>query len=392
MDSLRRRSLGPLSDPRLSRSKSDMLRPSDAPPSVSLAPSTRVNPFSRREDLKGGKIKLFDTPSKSVISLTFALPPPPDYDSDSDTEVPPVRRHRRCHSLPCTPPPNLTSAPSTILNGPDPPSEAESVSSSDLNCTSNTPRLLEEERQSGEWGDSGLPASLEPLSLELLSQERVAENGEELEDIEEQELMDCASSPEPHNSSSSPCSALPTPPSHFSTPLPPPASRGSAVSNGPPCLPPLSHATTSTDNNNRAVSQHLVWSATSGPTTTTTTPTTSNNNGYGSVPADPAGLSPFSSGSGYSLEPPQQEEVEVEVVSCPGCCLAGLRFPSICLRAPPRRNPYKNLNGDHAASRVLLCPGPKSLPPSPNPAAPPAAATGGTGGTEPGLSLPAAQT
>lgn len=392
VDSLRRRSLGLQSDPRLSRSKSDLLRHSDTPPGVSLAPPARVNPFSRREDLKGGKIKLFDTPSKSVISLTFTLPPPPDCDSDSDSEVPAVHRHRRCHSLPCTPPPNLTSAPSTILGGPDLPSDAESAGSPDVSCTSETQRLLEE-RLSGEWGDSGLPASLEPLSLELLSPEKA--EGEEGE--EEVESMDCASSPETQNSSSSPCSALPTPPSHFSTPLPPPISRGSAISNGPPCLPPLSHATASTDNNNTAVSRPLVWSAASGPDTAATT----NNNGYGSVSADPAGSSPLSSDSGYSLEPPQQQqqqeevEVEVEVVSCPGCCLAGLRFPSICLRAPPRRNPYKNLNGDHASSRGLLCPGPKSLPPSPTQApplpAPPAAAAGVAGGTEPGLSLPAAQ-
>ncbi|XP_075884392.1 dual specificity testis-specific protein kinase 2 isoform X2 [Nelusetta ayraudi] len=388
VDSLRRRSLGLLSDPRLSRSKSDMLRPSDTPPSVSLAPPTRVNPFTRREDLKGGKIKLFDTPSKSVISLTFTLPPPPDCDSDSDSEGPAVRRHRRCHSLPCTPPPNLTSAPSTVLDELDLPCEVDSadlVDSVDVSCASEMQRLLGEERLSGEGGDSGLPASLEPLSLELLSQETEEEEQEE-------ESMDCASSPETQNSSSSPCSSLPTPPSHFSTPLPPPISRGSAVSNGPPCLPPLSHATATADNNNVVASRPLAWSATS---SSTTTPTTTNNNGYGSVPADPAGSSPFSSSSGYSLEPQQQQEeveVEVEVVSCPGCCLAGLRFPSICLRAPPRRNPYKNLNGDHVASRGLLCPGPKSLPPSPTQTPPAAAAAGGAGGTEPGLSLPAAQT
>ncbi|XP_063996243.1 dual specificity testis-specific protein kinase 1 [Pogoniulus pusillus] len=35
--------------------------------------SPRVNPFSHREDLKGGKIKLF-TPSKSPVSLSFNLP------------------------------------------------------------------------------------------------------------------------------------------------------------------------------------------------------------------------------------------------------------------------------------------------------------------------------
>ncbi|NWV01287.1 TESK2 kinase, partial [Upupa epops] len=36
----------------------------------------KVNPFSAREDLKGGKIKFFDMPSKSVISLVFDLHSP----------------------------------------------------------------------------------------------------------------------------------------------------------------------------------------------------------------------------------------------------------------------------------------------------------------------------
>lgn len=353
IDSLRRHSLGLLLDPRLSRSKSDMHYFSDAPPSV----SARVNPFSRREDLKGGKIKLFDTPSKSVISLTFALPPPPDCDEPSDTDSGGRhRRHRRCHSLPCTPPPNFTSAPNTILSGEESPCEVDSLNG-EINGVSETQRLLEGERVSGDGGDSGLPASLEPLSLDLLSQEK-----------EEEEPMDCASSPDTQNSTSSPYSKLSTPPSHSSTPLQPQNSWGSAVSNGPPCLPPLSHL----DNNNMVISRPLGWSATA------EAPSSTNNNGYRSSPTDPAGSSPFGSGSGHSLE-------QEEVISCPGCCLAGLRFPSICLRAPPRRNPYKNLNGDHAASRGLLCPGPKSLPPSPSP---PTATTS----MEPGLSLPGAQT
>ncbi|NXA32347.1 TESK1 kinase, partial [Eudromia elegans] len=72
-------------DQRLSRSQSDMFPPKSPallrPPEPYGGARTketppRVNPFSQREDLKGGKIKLFDTPSKSVISLTFELPPP----------------------------------------------------------------------------------------------------------------------------------------------------------------------------------------------------------------------------------------------------------------------------------------------------------------------------
>ncbi|XP_071315503.1 dual specificity testis-specific protein kinase 2 isoform X1 [Trachinotus anak] len=366
---LRRRSLCLPSDPRLSRSKSDMLHPPDTPPSVNLAPPARVNPFSLREDLKGGKIKLFDTPSKSVISLTFTLPPPPDCDDPSEADgVDLPRRHRRCHSLPCTPPPHLTSAPNTVLT------EEESTSeiNGDTNGESEEDRLLGEEKGIGQGsgshqaGDSGLPLSLEPLSLD--------QQGEGEEEEEEEEPMDCTSSPDTQDSSSSPYSKPSPPPSPTSNPLQPstaPFSNGwgSAISNGPPCLPPLSQL----DNNNVVVSRPLGWS-----TPTNNAATTTNNNGYHSPPSDPAASSPFGSSSGHSLD-------QEEVISCPGCCLAGLRFPSVCLRAPPRRNPYKNLNGDHAASRGLLCPGPKGLPPSPTP-------TTTTTSLEPGLALPGAQT
>lgn len=343
-----------------------MLHP-DNPASATLAPPTRVNPFSLREDLKGGKIKLFDTPSKSVISLTFTLPPPPycgdDSGSEADggTDLP--RRHRRCHSLPCTPPPHLTSGPNTVLTEED---------SMDGEVNAEEDRLLGEEeegkrRGSRQAGDSGLPLSLEPLSLNQ----------------EEEEPMDCTSSPDTQHSSSSPCSGSSPPPSHSSTPLQPanaPFSNGwgSAVSNGPPCLPPL----TCLDNNNVVVSRPLGWSRTA----TTNHTATTNNNGYQSPPSDPAGSSPFGSSSGHSLD-------QEDVVSCPGCCLTGLRFPSMCLRAPPRRNPYKNLNGDHAASQGLLCPGPKGLPPPPLPSSPsPTPTTTTTSLAEPGLALPGAQT
>ncbi|XP_029310399.1 dual specificity testis-specific protein kinase 2 [Cottoperca gobio] len=349
---LRRRSLCLPSDPRLSRSKSDMLHPPDTPPSVTMSIPARVNPFSQREDLKGGKIKLFDTPSKSVISLTFTLPPPPDCDdpsaSEEDGALP--RRHRRCHSLPCTPPPHLVSAPKTVLTEEESTSEVDTVNS-------ETNRESEEEKEirEGSGNDSGLPLSLKPMSLDQ-------EEGGEEEEEEGGEPMDCASSPDTQDSTSSPYSKLSPHPSHSSTPIQPstpPYSNGwgSAISNGPPCLPPLSHL----DNNNVVVSRPL-----------------SNNNGYHSPPSDPGESSPYGSGSGHSLD-------QEEVVSCPGCCLAGLRFPSMCLRAPPRRNPYKNLNGDHAASRGLLCPGPKDMPPSPTP-------TTTTTSLEPGLALPGAQT
>ncbi|NWH69362.1 TESK1 kinase, partial [Piaya cayana] len=76
--------------------------------------SPRINPFSQREDLKGGKIKLFDTPSKSVISLTFDLPPPaplqlsspvtpePTMEVQCDFSAP-TTTPRKCQSLPTSP-------------------------------------------------------------------------------------------------------------------------------------------------------------------------------------------------------------------------------------------------------------------------------------------------
>ncbi|KAJ0055467.1 hypothetical protein NL108_003831 [Boleophthalmus pectinirostris] len=343
---LRRRSLGLPTDPRLSRSKSDMLHPQDTPPCVILTPHTRINPFSQREDLKGGKIKLFDTPSKSVISLTFMLPPPPD--TCDGTDVPKdsePRRHRRSLSLPCTPPPHLTSAPKTVL----------SEDSGQVNGVSEEERLLGEsiDYSGTVVGDSGLPLSAEPLSLELSEEKGV-------------EPMDCSNSPDTQDSTSSLYSKLTPPPSHSSTPLS--NSWGSAISNGPPCLPPL----TNLENNNVVTGCPIGWTSPDPPMTL------DNNNGYHSTPSDPGALSPFGSGSGHSLD-------QEEVISCPGCCLPGLHFPSVCLRAPQRRNAYKNLNGDSAASRGLLRPGPKGLPPSPTP-------TVTTSSLEPGLSLPSART
>ncbi|XP_062455854.1 dual specificity testis-specific protein kinase 1 [Rhea pennata] len=110
-------------DQRLSRSQSDMFPPKS--PTLLRLPEPyggartketppRVNPFSQREDLKGGKIKLFDTPSKSVISLTFDLPPPaalqlstpvtpePAVEVQCDFSAP-AAAPRKCHSLPASP-------------------------------------------------------------------------------------------------------------------------------------------------------------------------------------------------------------------------------------------------------------------------------------------------
>ncbi|NWT90326.1 TESK1 kinase, partial [Lanius ludovicianus] len=113
----------PQPDQRLSRSQSDMFPPKSPALLWPLEPYSgarsketypRVNPFSQREDLKGGKIKLFDTPSKSVISLTFNLPPPaplqlsspvtpePAVEVQCDFSAP-TTSPRKCHSLPSSP-------------------------------------------------------------------------------------------------------------------------------------------------------------------------------------------------------------------------------------------------------------------------------------------------
>ncbi|XP_077597617.1 dual specificity testis-specific protein kinase 1-like [Stigmatopora nigra] len=154
-------------------------RHSTGPTDYVAAPATstpiiaagRVNPFSRRDDLKGGKIKLYDTPSKSVMSLTFALPPPPDCGGGADS---PGGR-RRCHSLPCTPP----ARPWRSSRG--------------------------EMRGAGD-SDPGLPPSLEALSMDQ-------ERGESVP-------MDCAYSPDTlcSSSSSSFFSKLSSPPTQASSP------------------------------------------------------------------------------------------------------------------------------------------------------------------------------
>ncbi|NXK40099.1 TESK1 kinase, partial [Piprites chloris] len=126
-------------DQRLSRSQSDVFSPKSPAQLQPLEPnggarskemSLRVNPFSQREDLKGGKIKLFDMPSKSVISLTFDLPPPaplelstpvtpePAMEVQCDFSAP-TTSPRKCHSLPASP--ELPHHGGLLLDPPDNP-------------------------------------------------------------------------------------------------------------------------------------------------------------------------------------------------------------------------------------------------------------------------------
>ncbi|XP_035283136.1 dual specificity testis-specific protein kinase 1 isoform X1 [Anguilla anguilla] len=349
----RRRSLCLPGDQRLSRSKSDMLPPSTPP---LLGTPARVNPFSLRDDLNGGKIKLFDTPSKSVISLTFTLPQPHDPCASPSKSEPPRGVHRRCQSLPCTPELSRIPILSVALRGDE--TQGPMGTLADMDSDS----VEEEYEERGEaqeevhkestealdlpGDDSGLPLDLEMVSLERLEEE---EEEVERESVCLVEPMDCTCSPDTLDGAIS----APSKPRLASTSTLP-NGWGPPNSNGPPSLPPLPHL----DNNNSTVvvSRPLAWGG----------------NGYHAPPGSPAPF-PLPNSSSAALE-------QDEVISCPGCCLAGLSFPSVCLRGPPRRNPhhpYKNLNGD--ATRGLLCRGTKSLVPPPTP-------------PEPGLSLPEAQT
>ncbi|XP_040087244.1 dual specificity testis-specific protein kinase 2 isoform X2 [Oryx dammah] len=99
----------------LSRSQSDIfsnkpprtvnvLDPYYQPQRVGAARAPKINPFSTRQDLKGGKIKFFDLPSKSVISLVFDLDAPgPGTMPMADWQEPLGPPARRWRSLPSSP-------------------------------------------------------------------------------------------------------------------------------------------------------------------------------------------------------------------------------------------------------------------------------------------------
>ncbi|XP_015256582.1 PREDICTED: dual specificity testis-specific protein kinase 2-like [Cyprinodon variegatus] len=110
----------------LSRSQSDIFSckpgrninvqdPYYDPPTSQRSPRTRkINPFTAREDLCGGKIKFFDVPSKSVFSLVFDLHSPPGSVFSNQAYGPPGSQQetsfywqqlpgRQCHSLPVSP-------------------------------------------------------------------------------------------------------------------------------------------------------------------------------------------------------------------------------------------------------------------------------------------------
>ncbi|KAM4750850.1 dual specificity testis-specific protein kinase 2-like isoform 1-T3 [Anableps anableps] len=333
----------------LARSQSDMLPPATLTPPL-LGTPARVNPFSLRRDLNGGRCKLLDTPSKSVISLTFTLPAlcdpcasPRLLRGTSGIQAPP----RRCQSLPCTPEISRTAAfPGDTererdRNGQVAGSKGDSADG-DVKVWASEERLdgrrlddTEKRHEDEEMEqDSGLPLEVEMVSLGRLDEEEEEEEENNEESVCLTEPMDCTKSPEPAkrilNSTplkplltSTSCSSLRT----KAWRLP--------CSNGPPSFPALPKL----DNNNLSelvIGQQVQWGG------------GRHANGYGEGQVPSADLTGSSERD--------------EVISCPSCCLVGLSFPSVCLRGSaavpvsrrraslPRQRQYQNLNGTITAS------------------------------------------
>ncbi|XP_076585115.1 dual specificity testis-specific protein kinase 2 [Chaetodon auriga] len=384
----------------LARSQSDMLPPATLTPPL-LGTPARVNPFSLRQDLNGGRCKLLDTPSKSVISLTFTLPALRDPCASPHLHrgMPGTRAlPRRCQSLPCTPELSRTVALSRDTEGREEEKDedvrvlainggtgdGEDIDDNVRKKTGVSEKvderlqvehmeitekrgLLKEEDGMGE--DSGLPVGLEMVSLERLEEEE--------ESVCLTEPMDCTKSPEPAEGL---LNSTPGRPMFTSTSSSSLQTNGwrLPISNGPPSLPPLPRL----DNNNGSalvIGQQVQWGG------------GGRANGYNGaqvLSSDPGG-------------PSEQDEV----ISCPGCCLVGLSFPSVCLRGSaavptprrraslPRQRPYRNLNGPitggntsssttaATATKALLCRSTNGL-----------AVAGPSVPCEPGRSLPEAQT
>ncbi|XP_065518624.1 dual specificity testis-specific protein kinase 1 [Lathamus discolor] len=309
-------------DQRLSRSQSDVFPPKSPTLLQPLEPysgartketSPRINPFSQREDLKGGKIKLFDTPSKSVISLTFDLPPPaplqlstpvtpePAVEVQCDFSAP-AAAPRKCHSLPTSPELPRRGALGLDVGSPHPTGDLQ------------PPSLLPPPA----WGRAS-PPSARPL-----------------------EQMDCSpDSPQPQQL----------------TLLPPNNNFIRTASSGAPLWQPEPQVPDRLlfNNNHVVISKPLAWGS-------------ELEHGFSelSIPCaaamertDRAAMLP-GHGSGAVLE-------QDEVLPCPGCCLTlfSFSFLSVCHRPAPSPPHYQNLNCE---SKSLFChqkaPGPVLAEPS----------------------------
>ncbi|KAI4884980.1 hypothetical protein NFI96_020257, partial [Prochilodus magdalenae] len=391
--SWRRSSLDAPADGRLSRSKSDVI-----PPHPAQVTPTRVNPFSQRHDLNGGRIKLFDTPSKSVISLTFTLPPPPDPCSPTHCRKAPPRLHRRCQSLPCTPEdiqllrsnsesdaqecsPSAASPEvsqeavnSHNLRGVDSDSvvnmyteiERDSVFSTPTDTRTGDTHILHATYSSISNGPE-LPHDIRrPNCLFDAPEEGGDEQGmilkdsiqEELEEGQEEESMKIKGYCLPADDS-----GLPVDPELMSIDR----LTEESVEEGMDCSSSsiTPDATVPESPDPKLFTNGWNPPILNGPPSLPPLPDLDNNNSE--VP--PLGMTVNGChGATTPVTPPEPDEV----VACSGCCLAGFSFPSLCVRGT-HQNPYKNLNRDSATKR-LLC---RAQLPSP---------------AEPGLALPSTHT
>ncbi|KAM9367748.1 dual specificity testis-specific protein kinase 1 [Phaethornis superciliosus] len=312
-------------DQRLSRSQSDMFPPKS--PSLLRPPepysgartketSHRVNPFSQREDLKGGKIKLFDTPSKSVISLTFDLPPPAPLQLSTPVTPEPAVEVQCDFSSPTATPRRCRSLPSS----PELPRREGPALGVDFCHLNNSPQP---------------PALLPPPA-----RGRASPSSPRVE-----ERMDCGSdSLEP-----------PQPP-------PPPPNNNFIRTASPGARPwhpdPRAPNGLLFNNNHVVVSKPLAWGS-------------GLEHGFSELSiscaaalerTERSAMLPGHS-SGVVLE-------QDEVLPCPGCCLGPFSFTSFCHRPAPSPPRYQNLNCEpksllcHDRGRHQKVPGPVLAEPS----------------------------
>ncbi|NXE96606.1 TESK1 kinase, partial [Menura novaehollandiae] len=314
-------------DQRLSRSQSDMFPPKSPALLWPLEPysgarskemSPRVNPFSQREDLKGGKIKLFDTPSKSVISLTFDLPPPaplqlstpvtpePAVEVQCDFSAP-TTSPRKCHSLPASPELPHRGSLALGVGSPHPTDDPQ------------PPTLLPPPA----WGRASIPSS------------------------RAEEQMDCG----PDSSESLQPTPLPLNSNFIRT-----ASSGTR-----PWQPDMRAPNGLLINNNHMmVSKPLAWGS-------------GLEHGFSELSISCAAALERTEHSamlpGHSSGAVLEQD---EVLPCPGCCLSpfSFSFASICHRPAPSPPRYQNLNCEakslicHDRGRHQKAPGPVLAEPS----------------------------
>lgn len=318
-------------DQRLSRSQSDVFPPKSPTPPRLPEPCVgartketppRVNPFSQREDLKGGKIKLFDTPSKSVISLTFDLPPPaplqlgtpvtpePAVEVQCDFSAP-AAAPRKCHSLPASPElPRRGGLELGVGSPARPPSPKRG-------------------REDAEEPGNGVRASPPSPAAE--------------------ERMDCGpDSPEPPR-----------------VPAPAPATSNfirTAASGARPWHPePRAPNGLLFNNNHVVVSKPLAWGS-------------GLERGFSelSIPCAAAALERTERAAMLPGHGPGAVLEQDEVLPCPGCCLGpfSFSFASVCHRPAPSPPRYQNLNCEaksllcHDRGRLQKAPGPMLAEPS----------------------------